>query len=181
MQYQVLVRPHPDKAFVALVLGWPDCVADGKTKEEAIANAQDALTQRLAQGEIVTIEVGMPPRPVAPSHWESLEERLNEVMQDDDYDEDYAAPSESAYTRTKNFLYEAYKVFADNLPIPYFVPDGDGGLRLRWLWQDREIRLLCPAQDTKPCHIYFEEGEIYGAEEATLETFLNRMNWLLVR
>ncbi len=179
MQYQVLVRPHPDKAFVALVLGWPDCVADGKTKEEAIANAQDALTQRLAQGEIVTIEVGMPPRPVAPSHWESLEERLNEVMQDDDYDEDYAAPSESAYTRTKTFLYEACKVFEDNLRIPYFVPDGDGGLRVEWEYQGREVRLLCPAQDAQSGNIYFEEGEVYGVEEATVTAFLKRLGWLL--
>ena len=59
MQYQVLVQTHPGKNFVASVLGVADCVADGPTKEAAIANARNALAERLAQGEIFTIEVEM--------------------------------------------------------------------------------------------------------------------------
>ena len=57
MQYQVFIEPHPDKAYIAFVIGVPDCVAEGRTIEEAIANAKAALTERLAQGEIVTIEM----------------------------------------------------------------------------------------------------------------------------
>lgn len=34
-----------------------DCVAEGRTREEAIANARAALIEKLALGEIVTIDV----------------------------------------------------------------------------------------------------------------------------
>lgn len=57
MQYQVLVETNINNAFVASVIGMPDCVAEGQTKEEAIANAKAALAGRLAQGEVVTIEI----------------------------------------------------------------------------------------------------------------------------
>jgi predicted RNase H-like HicB family nuclease len=60
MQYQVLVQSDPEKGYVSAVLGIPDCVAEGRTKEEAVANAKTALAERLAQGEVVTIEVETP-------------------------------------------------------------------------------------------------------------------------
>ena len=56
-QYQVLVRSGPADLFLASVLGMEDCVGEGRTKEEAIAKAKAALVDRLARGEIVTIDV----------------------------------------------------------------------------------------------------------------------------
>lgn len=56
-QYQVLVRSQSGDLFTAAVLGMADCVAEGRTREEAIARAKAMLVERLARGEIVTIEV----------------------------------------------------------------------------------------------------------------------------
>src|SRR5713226_7158769 len=56
-QYQVLVRSGPSDLFLASVLGMEDCVGEGRTREEAIAKAKAALVERLARGEIVTIDV----------------------------------------------------------------------------------------------------------------------------
>ncbi|MGH9898549.1 MAG: type II toxin-antitoxin system HicB family antitoxin [Pyrinomonadaceae bacterium] len=56
-QYQVLVRSQSDDLFTAAVLGMVDCVAEGRTREEAIANAKAVLAERLVRGEIVTIEL----------------------------------------------------------------------------------------------------------------------------
>ena len=56
-QYQVLVRSGPADLFLASVLGMEDCVGEGRTREEAIANAKSALVDRLARGEIVTVDV----------------------------------------------------------------------------------------------------------------------------
>ena len=56
-QYQVLVRNGSRDLFVASVLGMSDCVGEGRTREEAIAKAKAALVDRLARGEIVTIDV----------------------------------------------------------------------------------------------------------------------------
>jgi hypothetical protein len=56
-QYQVLVRSGSSDLFVASVLGIEDCVGEGRTKDEAIAKAKAALVDRLARGEIITIDV----------------------------------------------------------------------------------------------------------------------------
>ena len=60
MQYQVFVHTNAANHFTAEVLGVPNCVVEGTTKEEALANAKAALTERIAQGEFVTIEVETP-------------------------------------------------------------------------------------------------------------------------
>jgi predicted RNase H-like HicB family nuclease len=60
MQYQVFVQSHPDKGYIATVLGVSDCVAEGDTKEEAVAKVRATLAERLTQGEVVTIEVDVP-------------------------------------------------------------------------------------------------------------------------
>ncbi|MGH9845785.1 MAG: type II toxin-antitoxin system HicB family antitoxin, partial [Blastocatellia bacterium] len=46
-----------ESGFVASVIGLPECVVEGATKEEAVANARDALAQHLSQGEVVSVEV----------------------------------------------------------------------------------------------------------------------------
>jgi hypothetical protein len=56
MSYQVLVEKIPDGFFAATVIGIPDCVAEGATKEEALENASAKLKERLAKGELFTIE-----------------------------------------------------------------------------------------------------------------------------
>ncbi len=57
MQYQVFVQNQTNNGFIAAIIGMPDCLAEGHTKEEAIANAKTALQSRLARGEVVTIDV----------------------------------------------------------------------------------------------------------------------------
>lgn len=63
MQYQVFIQSQADHSYVAAVIGMPDCIVEGQTKEEAIAKVKAALEARLAQGEVVTIEVEPPNEP----------------------------------------------------------------------------------------------------------------------
>ena len=42
MQYTVLLEKEPDGGFVALVPVLPGCVSQGETREEALANIQEA-------------------------------------------------------------------------------------------------------------------------------------------
>lgn len=56
-QYQVIVRSGSSDLFLASVLGVDDCVGQGRTREGAIAKAKAALVERLAKGEIVTIDI----------------------------------------------------------------------------------------------------------------------------
>ena len=57
MQYRVLIQNPQPQVFTAAILDGPDCIAQGPTKEAALASVREALEARLAQGEVVTIEV----------------------------------------------------------------------------------------------------------------------------
>lgn len=57
MDYQILVEKQPHNGFVATALGWPDCVAVGTTKEEAVVQVRSAVAGRLAHGEIVHVRI----------------------------------------------------------------------------------------------------------------------------
>jgi|APDOM4702015191_1054821.scaffolds.fasta_scaffold765681_1 predicted RNase H-like HicB family nuclease len=60
MQYQVFVESQADHEFVASIVGMPDCIAQGTSKAEAISKAKTALTEKIARGELVTIEIEPP-------------------------------------------------------------------------------------------------------------------------
>ncbi|MEP7339528.1 MAG: type II toxin-antitoxin system HicB family antitoxin [Acidobacteriota bacterium] len=93
MQYQVFVQSYANNGFVAAVIGMPDCLAEGQTKEEAVANAKAALQSRLSQGEIVTIDV----EPSAGQADNSLLKHFGRFKDDPTFD-DYLADIE-AYRR----------------------------------------------------------------------------------
>jgi predicted RNase H-like HicB family nuclease len=57
MRYQIFVHNPAARRFTASVVEIPACVAEGETKEEALASLQVALEEQLAQGEFVTLDV----------------------------------------------------------------------------------------------------------------------------
>ena len=61
MQYQILVQSQDQNGYLASVLGMPECVGEASTKDEAVAKAKAALLEKLAQVEIVTVEMEAPP------------------------------------------------------------------------------------------------------------------------
>jgi predicted RNase H-like HicB family nuclease len=63
MTYQVFVQQLAEEEYRAVPLVFPDIVAAGKTRDEALTNLRSVLDARLAQGEIVSIEVGAPEHP----------------------------------------------------------------------------------------------------------------------
>ena len=61
MTYYVQVENGRRGSYTATVLGWPDCTAQGATREEALTRLRQTLTRRLAQAEIVSMELEHPP------------------------------------------------------------------------------------------------------------------------
>ena len=57
MTYYVTVENGTANRYTATVIGWPNCVAEGTTREEAVARVKQRFTERLHQVEIVPIEV----------------------------------------------------------------------------------------------------------------------------
>ena len=57
MTYYVTVENGTANRYKAAVIGWPNCVAEGKTGEEAVTLVKERFVERLNQVEIVPIEV----------------------------------------------------------------------------------------------------------------------------
>ena len=60
MTYYVTVENGAANRYTATVIGWPNCVAEGTTREEAIVRVKQRFIERLKQVEIVPIEVTSP-------------------------------------------------------------------------------------------------------------------------
>lgn len=56
----VLIAEQPAGGYQATVLGWSDCQGSGVTKEEAIANLNQALSTRLETTEITSLKIVNP-------------------------------------------------------------------------------------------------------------------------
>src|SRR2546423_14797814 len=92
MTYPVFLQQTEGDGYRATPLLFPDCVAVGTTRDEALANLTRALNERLSQGEIVTVEVGEPEHP-----WQ----KGAGMFQDDPDFNDYLAEIE-AYRRERD-------------------------------------------------------------------------------
>ncbi len=60
MTYNAVVENDRDQSYRATVLGWPDCSVAGATREEALAKLRQAFRKRLAEVEIVPLDIDFP-------------------------------------------------------------------------------------------------------------------------
>ena len=61
LTYDVLIEPQENGGFSPIVIGLPECKAEGTTKEEALTKLRQLLQARLEKAEIVSLEIE-PPR-----------------------------------------------------------------------------------------------------------------------
>jgi predicted RNase H-like HicB family nuclease len=59
LTYSVVLKKL-DEGYTAAVLGWADCQAIGSTREGAIANLRQQLTEQLQQSEVISLEIDNP-------------------------------------------------------------------------------------------------------------------------
>lgn len=57
MTYNVVVEHGKNRAYRATVLGWPNFSVSGRSREEALAKMRRNLQKKLAQVEIVPMEI----------------------------------------------------------------------------------------------------------------------------
>ncbi len=53
----VLIEQETEGKYQAIVLGLPECQAEGNTREEAITNLSQLVTNRLEKAEIISLEI----------------------------------------------------------------------------------------------------------------------------
>lgn len=111
-------------------------------------------------------------------NWQDFLAELFKLTQDK-YDEEFLAPTDFSYQNMGNFLKGLCENFTRPLPIPNFIPDGEGGIRAEWNVRDKEIRLVCPAKHDWKSYVYFEEGDFYDVEkDVKIKNLVRRFNWL---
>lgn len=57
LQYQVVIESANGSGYIARLLTWPDILAQAPTREKALQQLRTRLLERLAQVEIVTLEI----------------------------------------------------------------------------------------------------------------------------
>jgi hypothetical protein len=69
MTFQIFVQNQPDRGYVASVIGIPNCIAKGETKDEAIDKAKEVLNRLLSQGDIVSVKIDNVPNIQTDNPW----------------------------------------------------------------------------------------------------------------
>jgi hypothetical protein len=72
MDYQIFVEKQPNDGYVAIALGWPDCIGEGETKEDAIVQVRAAIADRLARGEILSVRIEKADTTISSDPWERM-------------------------------------------------------------------------------------------------------------
>ncbi|MEM9541212.1 MAG: type II toxin-antitoxin system HicB family antitoxin [Cyanobacteria bacterium P01_E01_bin.42] len=68
--YNVLVEYPTEGRVTASILGWPECHAEGETKEEALQQLKNVLSEQLRDREIVSLTVELDsPQPQTEHPW----------------------------------------------------------------------------------------------------------------
>jgi hypothetical protein len=75
-----------NKHRMATSLGWPDCVATGHTKQEAVVKVQAVVEARLARGEVLRIQNETPLVEGKPDPWEAMAGRFADDPTWDEYE-----------------------------------------------------------------------------------------------
>jgi predicted RNase H-like HicB family nuclease len=91
MTYQIFVQSQLHKGYQATVIGLPNCVAEGQTEEEAVARAKETLSEWLARGKVVTVEVDHNGSEQASNPWLKLYGKYKDDPAWDDFQANIAA------------------------------------------------------------------------------------------
>jgi predicted RNase H-like HicB family nuclease len=67
MQYQLFVQNQPNSKYVASIVGIPNSSVEGDTREEAIEKVKVLLAEKVANGELITVEINPAVESKAPS------------------------------------------------------------------------------------------------------------------
>ncbi len=92
-----------------------------------------------------------------------IHERLLRLLQKDEDEEDQVFPTAYAYDTALTLLLDT-QLQMRNLPRPSVTADETGGIRLQWIGQERQVRLVVPPDSSGREYVYFELGKLYDLE-----------------
>ena len=95
-----------------------------------------------------------------------------------DYDEDNLRPSEYSLAEMRTVLTGSSRVVTGFYPHGDAYPDGDGGMRIEWVGENCELRLIISAASDLPRYIYHERGDEFANDNNVSPESLGKwINW----
>lgn len=90
-------------------------------------------------------------------------------------------PSDWAVNHAMNFVWAVRYLFTrSHTPTPKVIPDGEGGIDLRWKVNNKLVNLSVRANDRHKHFIYWKEQESeYDGKEAGLTLLRDKLTWLM--
>jgi hypothetical protein len=82
--------------------------------------------------------------------------RVSELIQLDDYDEDFLKPSLFAAQTTVSLLNNAQIKLGRYLPKAHISPDGDGGIWVEWIGHGKRLFLSIPAHKDAENRLFYK-------------------------
>ncbi len=129
--------------------------------------------------------------PDTPSEWLEpdrllLSKKLNVLTDilsaycDEEDDPDFVKPTKASFDLAKGLVEGAYTEITQDIPSPKVIADEVGGIRLRWVKGEKEIRLSCHRDSALQSYIYHQKGEVHGlVYDVTPEKLIYWLRWLI--
>lgn len=112
--------------------------------------------------------------------YEIVKSRLEALMEDEDYDEEFKKPTLAAYTAAYDLIKDAGLKLGARFPKAAIFPTERQGIRLQWSCGERQVRLVVASKKTLPTYLYHQDGESYKSEDnPTAHDLACWLNWLL--
>lgn len=109
----------------------------------------------------------------------ALDRMLTLLRDEGDYDARFLKPNGEALGAAASALFQIASLLGGDLPRTVPTPDGEGGIRLRWRRDDREVAVDFPAHAPHRPVLYHEAGDEYGGEEhVSVRQIVDWLHWL---
>ncbi len=107
--------------------------------------------------------------------------RLLALLQEygkDDYGE--IGPSQPAFNNAVQLVVKAALIMGKDVPSSPVV-DSQGGIRITWRRDGRQVKLVCPAGEDAPVYIYEDSDGDHSVRnwDITPEVLADRLTWLI--
>ncbi len=104
---------------------------------------------------------------------------LLELLADDEDDEEQIKPTEYAFSRSLRLLLDTQALRLQSFPRASVTADFNGGIRLQWKANDRQLRVVIPSHVDGHHYLYHESGDLFEAmDDPSPVTLAEWLRWL---
>lgn len=94
-------------------------------------------------------------------------DKIDNLLENDDYDEEFLAPTEFAANQMKALISDIYRIFGNSIDFAKFLPNGKGGIEAIFRKGSRVLHLVSPNAENKKPYLFHKEEFIHNIVKIT--------------